>query len=254
MEEGYTVGELARLAGTSARALRFYEESGLLVPGRDPRNGYRRYGPGDVNRLQEILLLRSLGVAVRDIAPLLSTSGEARQASLSRHLGALRAERSRLDALIATVERTLAAMRGDADMTDEEKFEGLKRELVEKNEGRFGAEARGRHGDAAVDEANRRLLGMSERDYGDWQALDAQIRSALEVAVTAGVDPAGPEGERVCGLHRRWLARTWPRYSAEAHRGLAESYVADERFRAYYDREVPGCAAWLRDAIARHAR
>ena len=95
-------------------------------------------------------------------------------------------------------------------MTDEEKFEGLKRELVEKNEGRFGAEARGRHGDAAVDEANWRLLGMSERDYGDWQALDAQIRSALEAAVTAGVDPAGPEGERVCGLHRRWLARTWP--------------------------------------------
>lgn len=51
------------------------------------------------------------------------------------------------------------------------------------------------------------------------------------------------------GLHREWLGYTWSFYTPEAHRGLAEMYVADERFTAYYDGAVAGCAAWLHDAI-----
>ena len=139
-------------------------------------------------------------------------------------------------------------------MQDSEKFEGLKQNLVEENERRYGAEARERYGAAAVDEGNRRMLGMNERDYDAWRGLEKEIRAALEAAVRGGADPAGTEGARVCELHRCWLSYTWPAYSAEAHRGLAETYVADERFTAYYDRDVPGCAAWLRAAICAHAR
>lgn len=254
MGERYKIGELAELSGVSARALRFYEEAGLLAPGRDPANGYRSYAAEDVNRLQEILLLRHLGVAVRDIAPLLSTTPNERATALARHLDELMAERDQLDTLITTVERTLAELRGELDMTGSEKFEGFKRGLVEDNEHRHGVEARGRYGDEAIDETNRKVLGMSERDYATWQELDAKILDALTSAVRANVDPTGPEGARVCELHRQWLSYTWPSYSGEAHRGLAESYVADERFMAYYDRDVPGCAAWLRDAIVVHAR
>lgn len=253
MEKSYTVGELAALSGVSARTLRFYEETGLLVPQRDLHNGYRRYGAADIDRLQEILLLRRLGVAVRDIAPLLSTTNAERQNALDHHLAGLREERARLDALITTVEHTLAEMRGDATMSDAEKFEGLKRKTVEDNERRYGAEARERYGDRAVDESNRKMLNMSEKDYAAWQELEVKIREMLEEVVCTPADPAGPEGERVCDLHRRWLSYTWPSYSAEAHRGLAEAYVEDERFTAYYDRNVPGCAAWLRDAVLIHA-
>ncbi|HIR91228.1 MAG TPA: TipAS antibiotic-recognition domain-containing protein [Candidatus Limicola stercorigallinarum] len=144
-------------------------------------------------------------------------------------------------------------MRGDAIMSDAEKFESLKRKTVEDNERRYGAEARERYGDRAVDESNRKMLGMSEEDFAAWQQLEIKIREMLEAAVRTAVDPGGPEGERVCDLHRRWLSYTWPSYSAEAHRALSEAYVADERFAAYYDRNVPGCAAWLRDAILFHA-
>lgn len=139
-------------------------------------------------------------------------------------------------------------------MADDEKFEGFKRDLVEANEKRHGAEVRGRYGDDAVDESNRKMLKMSKQEYGDFRALEEQIRSELERAVDAGDDPAGETGERICGMHRAWLGFTWPSYSAEAHRALAESYVADDRFRSNYDRSVEGCAAWLRDAVAAHAR
>lgn len=145
-------------------------------------------------------------------------------------------------------------MEGAITMRDSDTFEGLKQSFVEENERRYGAEARERYGAAAVEESNRRMLGMSEHDYEAWCGLEEEIRVALEAAVHGGTDPAGTEGARICDLHRRWLSYTWPAYSAEAHRGLAETYVADARFTAYYDRAVPGCAAWLRDAIRAHAR
>lgn len=107
MERGYTIGQLAELSGTSVRSLRFYEEAGLLAPRRDPVNGYRRYGAEDGDRLQEILLLR-LGVAVHDIAPMLSGSFAVRREVLCRHLAALKAERTRLDDVVRpSSERSL---------------------------------------------------------------------------------------------------------------------------------------------------
>lgn len=253
MEKTYSIGELAVLSGVSVRTLRFYEEAGLLCPKRDSQNGYRIYGSVDVDRLQEILLLRRLGIPVRDVASLLSTSEDERRAALTQHLKALREERDQLNALITTVEHTLNAMRGEAMITDGEKFDGLKRELIENNEKRYGLEMRNRFGEDAVDKSNRKMLNMSEKDYAAWQELDTKIRDALAAAVRDGADPAGPEGERICSLHRCWLCYTWPFYTADAHKVLTESYVADKRFMAYYDRVVPGCTAWLRDAVAAHA-
>lgn len=61
----YTVGELAELAGVSTRTLRYYDEIGLLVPERR-ENGYRIYGSTQVDRLQEILFFRELGVPAGD--------------------------------------------------------------------------------------------------------------------------------------------------------------------------------------------
>ena len=50
-------------------------------------------------------------------------------------------------------------------------------------------------------------------------------------------------------MHKDWLSYTWPNYTKEAHAGLAQMYVDDERFTAYYDKEQPGLAVFLRDAI-----
>jgi hypothetical protein len=50
-------------------------------------------------------------------------------------------------------------------------------------------------------------------------------------------------------LHKQWLSYYWSEYSKEAHAGLAQMYVDDERFKAYYDEKQPGTAEFLRDAI-----
>lgn len=132
-------------------------------------------------------------------------------------------------------------------------FESMKRSLIEENERTYGAEVRKKYGDTAVDESNRKMMGLTEEQYARFQELGAEINAAIERAVDGGVDPLGEEGARVCAMHRKWLEFTWPQYLPEMHRGLAEGYVADERFRAYYDSRVEGCAQWLRDAIVAHA-
>lgn len=68
----YGIGTVARLAQVSTRALRHYDELGLLKPARvDPMTGYRYYTPGQVLRLHRLLVLRDLGVPLTEIGELL---------------------------------------------------------------------------------------------------------------------------------------------------------------------------------------
>jgi DNA-binding transcriptional MerR regulator len=64
------ISELARRTGTTPRALRYYEEQGLLVPDRRP-SGYRDYPPQAVHTVRHIRLLLSAGLGTRVIAEIL---------------------------------------------------------------------------------------------------------------------------------------------------------------------------------------
>ncbi|MET7998479.1 MerR family transcriptional regulator [Amycolatopsis sp. NPDC005232] len=62
------IGELARRAGTTPRALRFYEAQGLLPAGRSA-NGYREYDEDDLRLVSEIQTLRTVGFTLEDTRP-----------------------------------------------------------------------------------------------------------------------------------------------------------------------------------------
>ncbi len=245
----YTVKALAELAGVTARTLRWYHKLGLLKPGRTTPAGYRLYGPAEVDRLQQILFYRELGLPLGEIGAVLDDPAFDRQEALQSHLRELKQRRSRLDDLIGTVERTLLAEKGECAMTDKEKFEGFKKALVEKNEACYGKEAREAYGDGAVEGASGRLMGLSQEEYDRWQSLDRTLREGLQAAVRIGEEPAGPEGRRLAALHLEWLRVLMPQCTLEQQRGIAVLYVSDERFTAYYDREVKGCARFLYYAV-----
>ena len=61
------VGELAKQTGLSIRTLRYYGEIGLLVPSHRTEAEYRLYSEADIARLQQILSLRQLGFALKEI-------------------------------------------------------------------------------------------------------------------------------------------------------------------------------------------
>lgn len=62
------IGELATRAGTSTRALRYYEQHGLVLASRDP-NGYRQYDDGELRVVREIRSLLAAGFGLEDIRP-----------------------------------------------------------------------------------------------------------------------------------------------------------------------------------------
>ena len=244
----YAINKLSKLSGISTRTLRYYDEIGLLKPARVASSGYRIYGQEQADILQQILFYRELEFSLEEIKTLLSAPDFDRAQAFQDHLTALHNKRARLDRLIETVTKSKAAMKGEITMSDGEKFEGFKQGLIDENEKKYGAEARSKYGDEAVDESNAKLKGLTKEQYEEGERLRLELEAALKAAFATG-DPAGDLAQQACDLHRQWLCVFYPGYSKEYHMGLGEMYVLDERFRANYDKLAPGCTEFLRDAI-----
>ncbi|MFC5451887.1 MerR family transcriptional regulator [Paenibacillus aestuarii] len=244
----YTVQKLGQLAGISTRTLRYYDEIGLLKPARISSSGYRIYGQSEVNQLQQILFYRELGVPLDQIKDILTDPAFDGAKALIEHREQLLERRKQLDQLIANVEKTIALAEGRTVMSDQEKFEGFKQQKIEENEQKYGKEIRDKYGDEQVEASNQKVKNMTQAQYDEVTRLAEQVQEALAVAFTTG-DPAGPQAQKAADLHKQWLTYYWSEYSKEAHAGLAQMYVDDERFRAYYDAKQPGTAEFLRDAI-----
>lgn len=244
----YTVKKLGQLAGVSNRTLRYYDEIGLLKPARISSSGYRIYGQAEVDRLQQILFYRELGVGLGEIKQLLASPGFDAEQALLAHRVQLLEKRAQLDLLIANVDRTLAHRKGVEKMSDKQKFEGFKREWVAENEKRYGEEIRAKYGHSKVEQANRKVLNMTEAENAAIEQLSADIHKTLAEAYATG-DPAGERAQQAAALHRQWLTFYWDSYNPQAHAGVAQMYVDDPRFTEYYDKDQPGTAAFLRDAV-----
>lgn len=244
----YTIKKLAKIAGVSTRTLRYYDEQGLLKPKRVSSNGYRIYGQVEIDRLQQILFYRELGIELAEIKRILSAKDFNALSALENHLNALETKREQLNTLIANVKKSISAKKGETIMSDKEKFEGFKQKLIEDNEAKYGKEAREKYGDDTVNRSNKRLKGMTQAQYEAHEALTNQLNETLKAAFEQG-DPTSELAQKACELHKQWLCFFWDKYSKEAHIGITQMYVDDPRFTAYYDKIAPGCAVFLRDAV-----
>lgn len=244
----YTVQNLAKLAGVSARTLRYYDRIGLLHSAHIRPNGYRVYGEAEVDRLQQILFYRELDVPLRDIGGILSDPAFDTAEALKTHRSALLEKRARLDAIIKNVENTIRNNERGITMSDHEKFEGFKQKLIDENELKYGEEIREKYGAERIAASNAQFKNLTQEQFDEMQALSGDILKLLDEAFPSG-DPACEKAQQMAALHRKWLSFTWESYSPEAHAGLAQMYADDERFAAYYDRGEKGKAAFMRDAI-----
>ncbi|MEL1135643.1 MerR family transcriptional regulator [Desulfitobacterium sp. THU1] len=244
----YTVQKLAHLAGISSRTLRYYDEIGILKPARIASSGYRIYGQHEVDRLQQILFYRELGMSLEGIKDIINTADFDGDKALREHREKLLEKREQLDQLIENVEKTIAQKEGRITMSDKEKFAGFKRKMIEENEEKYGQEIREKYGEETVAKSNEKFMNMSQEQYDEFTKLGEEVLSTLYEAFKTG-DPAGELAQKTADLHRQWLTFSWPSYSKEAHAGLAQMYVDDSRFTAYYDVKQPGAAEFLRDAV-----
>ncbi|MFE1752593.1 MerR family transcriptional regulator [Streptomyces anandii] len=245
----WPIAEVARMSGVTSRTLRHYDEIGLLHPARIGGNGHRHYDEAGLLRLQQILLMRELGLGLREIAAVLERQVD-QVAALREHHGRLLAERDRLDVLAATVGRTIAELERDkdSDMAEISRPENLFRGF---DTARYEADVREQWPQEAA-QAGHFADTLTDSDVARLQqeATAAMVRMAE--AMAAGAPVTDPAVQTEVDIHYRAICRMWTP-TAAAYKALGQTYVDDAQWREAYDRVAVGLAAYQRDAMAVYA-
>jgi DNA-binding transcriptional MerR regulator len=244
----YKIKQLAELSGLTKRTLRYYDEIGLLKPGNINSSGYRIYTQTEIDKLQQILFYRTLGVNLKSILKIINSPDFDELHALKEHLKKITKQKEQLEILINNVEKTIMAKERRIIMSNEERFAGFKKKLIEENEEKYGKQIREMYGEKTVQKANERVRMMSKNDHENMMKTEEILMKTLQEAMQTG-NPAGELAQKAAELHRQWLSFYWGSYNKEAHADLVRMYVTDERFKQYYDKNQPGTAEFLRDAV-----
>ena len=199
----YRVQEFAALAGVTVRALHHYDQLGLLKPLRNGRTGYRLYRDRDFARLEQIVVLRFLGIPLRDMGPLLKAPRSANLRDvLQRQQRVLCQKRHRLDAAIGAIERAQRSL-DDANEPDWKLFTLVVKEIEMQNDNDWGKKYYSEGAKRKIEE--RRALWtpeLQERATRDWTQLIADVKAAA----ARGDNPKSDAGRLLAARWRELLA------------------------------------------------
>ena len=242
-----TIGAVARLAGISIRTLHYYDEIGLLTPGGRSDSGYRLYQNHDLERLQQILLLRELGMGLDEIARVLDDPAYDRLEALREQRRRLDRSRKRTTRLIAAVDAAISAAEEGRTMTPEESLEVF----GDFDPSQYEDEVKERWGDTdAYKESARRTKSYTKQDWLKIGSESNEINQAFIALMEKGIPADSPEARAVAERHRGHISKWFYQCSPEIHAGLGQMYVVDHRFTENIDKAKPGLAQYMSDAIA----
>jgi DNA-binding transcriptional MerR regulator len=244
----WSIAQVARMSGVTARTLRHYDEVGLLKPDHVGTNGYRYYEEEQLLRLQQILVLRELGVGLADIAKAIDSEPDT-LAALRRQHARLIVERDRLSRVAETVRRTIVELEGRPLVSvhinrPENLFEGF-------DHSQHDDEARERWPEQ-YEQAQAKRATMTEADMERWQreATAAMIRMAEFMAAGTPVDDPAVQDE----VHQHYQGICiWWTPNRQAYKCLGQMYVDDERFKVNYMKIAEGLAEYQAAAMAAYA-
>ncbi|GAA1698106.1 TipAS antibiotic-recognition domain-containing protein [Fodinicola feengrottensis] len=244
----WSIAEVARMSKVTSRTLRHYHDIGLLAPARTGANGYRYYEQPQLLRLQEILLLRELGLDLDSIGQIVA--GEQDQLSaLRRHYGWLQSERERLAEVARTVEDTIRKLEGGEEMTAEQLWNGFDpnsekaRALAAEAEERWGPQ---------VATVNRKVAKWSKEKWAQIQQQYGDASQRIAELMDAGLPADDPQVIEAVDGHFQWLLNFWTP-NRQSYAGLGDLYADDPRFAEQLNAVRPGFAEFMRHAMTAYA-
>lgn len=250
----YTIKKIARMSGVSTRTLRYYDDIDLLKPARINSSGYRIYGEKEIDRLQLILFYRKLDLKLEEIRNILNDPNYSIQSALADHYQQLLLKKAEIDHLLATVKMTMRYHKGEIEMKNHDKFEVFKQAKLAENEMNYGKEIREKYSDEVIDASNQKWSSLTKEQFEQMGKIEQELIENLKQVAKTG-DLSSPDAEAAYNNHKTWLSFSWPSYNAEAHKGLGDMYVADQRFAQYYDQKADQkVTSLLRDIIYRYAK
>jgi MerR family transcriptional regulator, thiopeptide resistance regulator len=192
----WKVGELAGRTGVSVRALRYYDEIGLLSPSRRSEGGHRLYTAEDVVRLQRIKSLTQLGFTLREVRGCLDRPDFLLERVVRLHLARLRERIELQRRLCERLERVSDRLSSGEDVSSEEFIETVM-EVIDMSERieKYYTPEQLEYLEQRRNEVGEERIREVE---AEWPDLMEQVRAEME----AGTDPSE---ERVQALARRWM-------------------------------------------------
>ena len=212
----WKIGTVAKRTGLSVRALQYYEEIALVIPSARTAAGHRVYSEHDLERLQRILSLRSLGLTIAQARQCLDDPGFSPLALLELQATRLRAELDQKQLLCARIEGLARQLRTRGSLEPEQLFEVM--EAMMKVEEYFSAE-----------QIEKLRANPATKSDGPWKRLLDQIRRQMDQG-TASSDPA-----------LRPLIEGW--YGLGKQFSGGDPAMADA-FRAFYRQEPAYLEQW----------
>ena len=248
MKVNYSVKQIARLAGVSVRTLHLYDQIGLLKPAVRTLAGYRQYGQEELLKLQQILFYRELDMPLKEIAAILSDPHFDLIRALAGHKTALLARRNRLNILLKTIDKTIINLKNKTMNNLEELYEGMPKEQAEA----WRKETMDKWGEDIVLRSENAFLEMDKLDLDRLKADQKDIAHQLQL-----LRDQKPESDVVqeqiarhyANIRSFWGVSDPTDLRAETYKGLAELYVADERYTATNGKTDPEFAAFMRSGM-----
>ena len=183
------IGELARRAGLTVRALRHYDDIALLVPSERSSGGYRLYGRKDVARLYRIQALRRLDLSLAEIQDLLDNAAGGLSEVVARQV-------AQLDREILQASALRAHLLALQDQLQASKQPGIDDWLVALESMVAGAKY--------FSDDEQRVLSTQRNGCADAAAPErAELTNWLHRLVAAGASPESPQAQ---ALAQRWIA------------------------------------------------
>ncbi|WP_404287038.1 MerR family transcriptional regulator [Glutamicibacter arilaitensis] len=242
--DAYSISEVARAAGVSSRTLRHYDHIGLLQPSWTADNGYRFYEQQQLVRLQRILLLRQLGLKLETIGEVLDEQQD-ETVALQKHITELRNQRTALDAQINAIKHTIHSLKTGETMNVGQAFEGFNEQYKDEVVSRWGEDS--------YIKSDQWWRGQSKEQRTAQMQLVKDLNEKWIHVGRAGMDPTSEQAQQIAAEHVAWLNSIpgTPGHDGDEGQlsqyvlGLAEMYVADERFAKNYEGQAPFVKASL---------
>lgn len=238
----YTVKELSKLAGVSIRTLHHYDDINLLKPSERTDSNYRIYTEKELLRLQQILFFKELEFSLDEIKAILDDPNFNAIEQLKTHKKLLEEKTKNYKTLLKTIDKTILKLTKKKLITDKELYEGFEPEQAKA----YRKEAIERWGEEKVKESEQRLKKLTKEEFDNVKEEGHEI--ALNIANLMNESPNSTKVQEQIQRHYNHL-KNFYEPNVEIYRGLANLYVEDERFKAFYEKIKPGLAEFLSRAM-----
>ncbi len=249
----YSVNDLSKLASVSIRTLHHYDEIGLLVPNRNPQNGYREYSYEHLILLQQILIYRELEFSTRNIKDLLFAQDHDLLDTLKSQKTLLLSRKDNIQSLIDKLDESIRSL--ESGTTVETLCEGIPKDKIES----WNALVIEKHGQDFFEESMQRIQEQDPTEVEQLKKLSKKIGEELASNLHNAVD--SPEMKAIASKQIEWMKhlsslsdqhQDLPLYDSVVKFATSLSNVP--QLIALYDIHGEGCAKHLSEALLDFAK